>query len=165
MTSKNRILGTLALMTIAACAQRSVALAPDSMDQLHAAVLADAEAATEQALLDESRALPPMDAPAEREGAVASTSVGATSPTSPVTEEEAPPKPAEPSTEGSKAKSPPPTGPSGMRPPLSASEAAERAGQPGHPAQGAPSSSASAPAPVSPKAPPELWNPPSSPRP
>jgi hypothetical protein len=162
VTSKFRILGPVALMTIAACAQRSVALAPDSMDQLHAAVLADAEAATEQALLDASRALPPMDAPAEREGAVASTSVGATSP---VMEEEAPPKPAEPSTEGSKAKSPPPTGPSGMRPPLSASEAAERADQPGQPAQGAPSSSASAPAPVSPKAPPELWNPPSSPRP
>lgn len=104
MAKITRAMGALSLVTIVACAWRSAALAPESMDQLHAAVVADANAATDEALDDLSRALPPMDAPAERETDVPSTSVGTTA----AALEEAPAKAPSASETGSKAKAPPP---------------------------------------------------------
>lgn len=162
MATITRALAGLSLMTIVACARPSVAIAPDSMDELHAAVLDDAAFALNDALDDTSRALPPMSTLAEREGAIAQQGGAST----PALEEEGPPKgdvDGARSEDGAKAKSAPPTGPSGVRPPLSASEAAEQNDQ--NKAAPLPSSSATTPEPVSPKAPPELWNPPTHQRP
>lgn len=132
MTKIVRALAVLPLMTIVACARPSVAIAPESMDELHAAVLADANAAMSEALDDASRALPPMDANAEPE--LGAAGERAETSEAPSAEEVPPPKATEPEPSGaSKAKAAPPLP--------------------------APSSSATTPPPTSPKAPAEMWNP------
>ena len=135
--------GTASLMTIAACARESVSIAPegeaaaDARAQLHASVVENAREVMQASLVDLSRALPPMVAPAEPEGgqqlASAASGIGADAPSLTIDDDRAQPKASEPGTGESRAKAAPaestpaePTDEFGRAPPRSAAEAAER---------------------------------------
>jgi eukaryotic-like serine/threonine-protein kinase len=147
--------------------------------------LARAEAANDASLLHWSRALPPMDAPAEQDGtrpadgaagtaggagAVDGTGAGAAD--EPGYEAPATPKDTGPADPGQKAKSAPrgapgeaPTDPRGVQPPQTAAEAAQRGDRPGRPLDGpTPSTPVSpggekTPRPLAPTAPAETADP------